>query len=87
MASHEWIATYRTYDSDELDAEIAFLKKASKNLFATMGVGSKSNSRDLRDIRDRLSAATRVKQEKGRATMTPQERGDYGVADFSNSQV
>ncbi len=83
MASSAWLATYRTYDSDELAEEIVALKKQSKNQFISQNVGSKGYTRSVEETRDRLNAATRVQAERGRAAMSPMQRGEFGVPDFS----
>lgn len=56
MAMTDWQEIYRTYSTEELQAEIAALKKLATPL-TSQQMGSKSYTKDLREIRDRLQAA------------------------------
>jgi hypothetical protein len=87
VASHEWLAIYRTYTSAELAAEIEELKRETKNKFQSQTVGGKSYTRATAEIRDRLHAATKVLAQSARAALTPMERGDIGVPDFSKVRI
>jgi hypothetical protein len=60
MGKADWIEIYGAYDSEELAAEIASLKRDLKGSFAAQGHGSTSHQRNLDELRDRLAAATRV---------------------------
>jgi len=77
MASQEWIEIYRSYSGDELDDEIDSLKQ-QLSIFSSQSVGSKSFTRDLETLKNRLHAATRVKKEMGQPDV-----GSSGVTDFS----
>ena len=57
MATNDWAIIYRTYTAVELDDEITFLKKESKNLYMSQGVGGKNYRRNVTIIQDRLRAA------------------------------
>jgi hypothetical protein len=61
----DWLVIYRTYDAEELDVEITFLKQEMSNPYSAQGLGSQSAQRDLRQLTNRLSAAIRVKNERG----------------------
>lgn len=56
MAMTDWQEIYRTYSTEELQAEIAALKKLAVPL-SSQQLGSKSYTKDLKEIRDRLQAA------------------------------
>lgn len=59
MAMTDWQEIYGTYSVAELQEEIVALKKLAVPLMSQQ-VGSKSYTKDLREIRDRLQAATRT---------------------------
>jgi len=59
MATTDWQEIYSTYTTAELQEEIVGLKKLAVPLMSQQ-VGSKSYTKDLREIRDRLQAATRM---------------------------
>ena len=79
MATNDWLLIYRTYEASELDDEITFLKKESKNIYLSQGVGGKNYSRNVTTIQDRLRAALQVKAEKAGRDFFPET-----LADFSN---
>jgi hypothetical protein len=79
MASQEWIEIYRSYTSDELDTAISDLKQ-QETLFTQQSVGSKSFSKDLRELRDKLHAAERVRNERSQSAANQ----GFGIPDFSN---
>lgn len=64
MAKSDWIEIYRAYSGEELDEEMVSLRKSLKGGFVSQGSGSVSHQRDLTELRDRLTAATRVKSER-----------------------
>ena len=64
MAADQWMEIYRSYEADDLSAEIAQLQKDVRGSFTSPGAGSVQHSRDLNELRDRLQAATRVKSER-----------------------
>jgi hypothetical protein len=59
MATTDWQEIYSTYSTAELQEEITGLKKLAIPLMSQQ-VGSKSYTKDLREIRDRLQAAIRM---------------------------
>jgi hypothetical protein len=61
----DWLIIYRAYSDEELAAEIIFLREESKNPYSAQGLGSQSAQRDLRELKNRLSAALRVRSERG----------------------
>lgn len=61
----DWLIIYRSYSVDDLNTEITFLKEELGNPYSAQGLGSQSAQRDLRELRNRLTAAIRVKAEKG----------------------
>lgn len=77
MASQEWIEIYREYDGDALNKAIADLQK-QESIFSSQGMGSKNFTRDLRELRDKLHAATRARRERNNAN-----KPSSGSADFS----
>ncbi len=85
MASINWEDIYVTYTAEELDEEIAFLKAESKSIYISQSQGSKSFSRSLSDLSMRLTAATRVKSQRGGGGFGPGTLGgvDKVVVDFS----
>ena len=66
MAAEQWMEIYRSYEPDELNAEIVQLKKDVRGSFASQGHGGTQHSRDLAELRDRLNAAVRVSNEKSK---------------------
>jgi hypothetical protein len=64
MAAENWMEIYRSYESAELDAEIAQLKKDLRGAFNAQGSGNVSHQRDVNMLENRLQAATRVKNER-----------------------
>lgn len=83
MAAEQWMEIYRSYEAADLTAEIASLQKDLKGGFSSQGSGSVNHSRDLNDLRDRLAAATRVKNERANRGAGNQHRG---VVDFSRGR-
>jgi hypothetical protein len=79
MATNDWAIIYRTYGAEELDEEIAFLKKESKNLYMSQGVGGKNYQRNVTIIQDRLRAALTAKGSTDPFAST--------LADFSESEL
>lgn len=64
MAAENWMEIYRSYEGAELTTEIEQLRKDLAGGFTSQGSGSVQHSRDLGELRDRLQAATRVKNER-----------------------
>jgi hypothetical protein len=61
----DWLIIYRTYSDEELANEINFLKDELGNPYSAQGLGSQSAQRDLNGLKNRLSAALRVRGERG----------------------
>lgn len=61
----DWLIIYRSYTAEELAAEIIFLREEFTNPYSAQGLGSQSAQRDIRTLRERLLAATRVRAEMG----------------------
>jgi small-conductance mechanosensitive channel len=77
MAASDWVEIYATYTGEELSAEIEQLKKLATPL-SSQQIGSKSYTKDLREVRDRLQAANRVLRTRNASAE------DYtAIADFS----
>ena len=77
MAASDWVEIYATYSGGELAAEIDALKKLATPI-SSQQIGSKSYTKDLREVRDRLQAANRVLRTRNASA------ADYtAVADFS----
>ncbi len=80
MAASDWIEIYRSYTTDELNAEILKLKADLDGGFTSQQSGGTGHTRDTADLSARLKAATRVKEQK--AGRGPVRRG---VVDFSRN--
>lgn len=61
----DWLIIYRSYSVEELANEIIFLRDELSNPYSAQGLGSQSSQRDLRELKNRLSAACRVRAEQG----------------------
>lgn len=61
----DWLIIYRSYSVEELANEITFLREEMQNPYSAQGLGSQSAQRDMRELKNRLSAATRVRAEQG----------------------
>lgn len=83
MSKSDWKITYRSYTSAELDAEIEKLKKSLDGGYVQQGSGSVSGARDVGELRDRLTAATEVKNARGGR----QQPGRTAKADFSGARM
>ncbi len=77
MSSTRWQEIYRSYDADELAAEITRLKTQA-TLYTQQTFGDKSYTKDLVQIEERLHAAIRVRNERRNAC----DSGSM-IADFS----
>lgn len=64
MAAEQWMEIYRAYTGAELVTEITTLQKDVAGGFSSQGSGSVQHQRDLQELRDRLQAAVRVKNER-----------------------
>lgn len=80
MAAEQWMEIYRGYDGDELNKEMEQLRKDVAGSFSSQGSGSVQHQRDLQELRDRLHAATRVKNERGNRNGRNPHKGrvDFG---------
>jgi hypothetical protein len=90
MATGAWEEIYRGFTQAELEAELVTLKKSLAGGFVSQGSSNVNHSRDVNELRDRLQAATRIKNEKfpsgdpGSEPATPAPyRGRRGTVDFS----
>ena len=83
MGLTNWLEIYRGYTGEELDAEMVSLRKSLQGGFVSQGSGSVQHAKDVTELRDRLQAATRVRNEKsGRG------RGmQVGRVDFSGNRA
>lgn len=79
-----WLIIYRGYSDSELTKEITWLREQTRNPYTAQTEGQRSYARATGDIRDRLSAASRVQQERTAAASTESR---HGYADFSRVQV
>lgn len=78
MAASDWTEIYQTYETQELVALQAKLKKEAEHSFTAQGVGSKNYQKSLMELRDKLQAITRV------LNLRSGDPGAFhGVADFS----
>lgn len=77
-----WITIYRGYSDVELDAELVWLRKQSRNPYGSQSEGNRSYARSTAEIRDRLAAATQVKNERSGADNGTR----HLTADFSGVQ-
>lgn len=77
----QWLLIYRTYSDAELAAEVTALKSWAANPFNAQTEGNRSYARSTVEIRERLTAATQVQQE--RVNTVPR----HGIADFSRVEV
>lgn len=78
----QWTLYYRTLSAEALDAEIVWLQRQIRNPFGSQTEGNRAVSRSTAEFRDRIAAASQVKQENGGADMNR-----HLVADFSQVQL
>lgn len=71
MSASDWKVIYRGYSGDDLDAEIARLQKGLAGGFTSQASGSVSHTRDTTELRDRLKAATEIKNERSKPSCLP----------------
>lgn len=69
---------YRDYTPEELDTEISRLKQEA-TLYTAQNFGEKGYQKSLDEVRNRLHAAIRVRNERRNRGRNP----DWGVPDFS----
>lgn len=64
MAATDYYTLYRSKTDAELDAAIVALEKQLDAAFTSQTVGSKSYTRDMNIVKDRLQAAAYIKSER-----------------------
>jgi hypothetical protein len=74
--STDWLEIYRDYSGEELDAEITRMKQEA-TVYLSQNIADKSYQKSLDEVRNRLHAAIRVRNER-RNSMP-----NWGVPDFS----
>ncbi len=65
MSVANWKVIYRDYTSEELDEELATLKKEAKNMYLAQSVGNKSYQRSITSVEERLRAIMEIRRESG----------------------
>ena len=83
MAADQWMEIYRSYETEELDAEILQLRKDVRGSFTAQNHGGTGHQRDLAELRDRLQAAGRVRKERSNGGSGG---WSVGQADFSGNR-
>jgi len=78
MAFSDWMEIYRTYSSEELDEEVAQLKKDLKGSYSGQGVGAVNFQRDLSMLQSRLQAIARIRNEQANAINSGVGQVDFG---------
>ena len=84
MAAAQWMEIYRSYTSEELVAEMSELREDLSGAYQSQSSGSTSHQRNLGECRDRLQAATRVRDERAGKWDSDKR---HGQADFSGSSI
>lgn len=79
----QWLEYYRGLDDAALASEFAWLQKQIRNPFGSQTEGNRSVQRSTAEFRDRIAAATRVKNERTGAGDTNR----HLVADFSRVRL
>ena len=75
----DWLLYFRSLDTATLTAKRTALD-AEMTIYSSQTAGSKSGTRDLRELRDQLNAITYVLKERG---LTPGVNNFIGTTDFS----
>lgn len=75
--STDWLEIYRDYSGEELEAEITRMKQEA-TVYLSQNIADKSYQKSLDEVRNRLHAAIRVRNER-RYRDVPA----WGVPDFS----
>ena len=75
--STDWLEIYRDYSGEELDAEITRMKQEA-TVYLSQNIADKSYQKSLDEVRNRLHAAIRVRNERRNRDMP-----NWGVPDFS----
>ena len=81
MAASDWIEIYSTYTDEQLVAEQTELRKMAAP-FSSQTIGSKSYTKDIREVRDRLQAIVRVRKNKSATSEDFSAVADFSGADF-----
>lgn len=84
MSNGSWNLIYRGYSSEDLLAERDNLR-SQLSIFATQSVGSKSFTRDLRELRDRLEACQFVVNERGQLVKHSEVTVDFSQLGMTGS--
>ena len=82
VSNADWNQIFRSYTTEELIAHRDSLK-SQITIFSQQSIGSKSFTRDLKELRDQLSSAVFVLAERSRPA--GQNLG-VGITDFSQIQ-
>jgi hypothetical protein len=80
MSMTSWLEIYRAYSGDELNEEMASLRKSLAGGFISQSSGSVQHQKDVTELWDRLQAATRVYNTRRGA---PSAGMQVGKIDFS----
>jgi hypothetical protein len=75
--STDWLEIYRDYAGDELEAEITRMKQEA-TVYLSQNIADKSYQKSLDEVRNRLHAAIRVRNERRNRDVP-----SWGVPDFS----
>jgi len=76
MSSNRWQEIYRSYTGEELEAEIAEMKKQA-TFYTAQSFGDKSYQKDLANVEERLHAGIRVRNERRFSNLS-----NVGIPDF-----
>ena len=76
MSSNRWQEIYRTYTAEELEAEIAEMKKQA-TFYTAQSFGDKTYQKDLTNVEERLHAGIRVRNERRFSDVS-----NVGIPDF-----
>jgi len=79
----QWLIAYAAYTDSDLDSEITWLRTQIRNPYAAQAEGNRSYQRSTGEFRDRLAAASQVKESRAQAVTHPR----HGIADFSQVRV
>lgn len=82
MADTSWLEIFRGYEDAALLTTLADLRK-QVSAFSSQTAGTKSFTTDLNSLKDQLSSATRVAEERGLIVVTRPTEIRRFVTDFS----
>jgi len=77
-ADSDWAVIYREYSTPELESEVTWLKTQLRNPFNAQTEGSRSYSRSMSELRQRLRQAYEVLNERAN-----RNQRFHGTVDFS----